>query len=181
MSISLCIATCQHCAFRSTSLPFHDAVVPIVSNDHRVLFIYEETVWVVELVCPIPVSVSSSDSKTVLCPSSRGCNARFWQCTELFSRLTTERAGNLNLREIFVRVLTLLQQKIKWLQVLQNVWASLYLVSGCDGERESEAVATTRSSLIYKQLNASCLNCACQCRIKCTYRLQKWERWIDFF
>ena len=42
-SISLPVTTGQHCATRRTSLPFHDAVIPEVSNDHRVLVIHAET------------------------------------------------------------------------------------------------------------------------------------------
>ena len=67
-SIPDSVATGQHCTTRSISLPFHDAAIGVVSNDHRVLIIHEETVRPVELVFPVPFSVSSSDSGAVLCP-----------------------------------------------------------------------------------------------------------------
>ena len=73
-SISLSVATSQHCATRSTSLPFHDAVIRVVSNDHRVLVIDKETHRQGELVCLTPLTVSSSNSVAVLCPPSVGCN-----------------------------------------------------------------------------------------------------------
>ena len=75
-SNSFSVATGQHCPTRGTSLPFHDAVVAVIGNDHRVFLIYKGTVRPVELIHPIPFSVSSSDSDPVLCPPSRGCNKR---------------------------------------------------------------------------------------------------------
>ena len=75
-SISFSVATGQHCATRSISLPFHDAVIPEISDDHRVLVIHNETMRGGEFVCLIPLSVSSSDSDAVLCPPSVGCNER---------------------------------------------------------------------------------------------------------
>ena len=75
-SLSFSVATGQHCATRRTSLPFHDAVIQVVSNDHRVLVIHAETARVVELVCLTPFAVSSSDSDPILSPPSVGCNER---------------------------------------------------------------------------------------------------------
>ena len=74
--ISLSVTTGQYCATPSTLLPFHDAMIPPVGNDHRVLVIHKDTFWPVELVCPTPFPVASSDSDTALCPPNVGCNGR---------------------------------------------------------------------------------------------------------
>ena len=75
-SISFSVATGQHSATGVTPFPFHDAVIPEVSNDHRALLIHMETFRVVELVGGLPLPVSSSDGDPVLCPSGCGCNER---------------------------------------------------------------------------------------------------------
>ena len=75
-SISCSVATGQHSATGVTSLPFHNAVIPPVSDDHRALLIGMETVRPVELVGGLPLSVSSSDGDPVLCPSGGVCNER---------------------------------------------------------------------------------------------------------
>ena len=54
-SISCSVATSQHSATGVTPFPFHDAVIPPVSDDHRALLIHMETMRVVELVGGLPL------------------------------------------------------------------------------------------------------------------------------
>jgi hypothetical protein len=65
---SFSISTSNDLATRRTRFPFHNTVIPPISDIDSLIIINMQTLWEVELIDSIAFSISSSHSETILLP-----------------------------------------------------------------------------------------------------------------
>jgi hypothetical protein len=63
---SISISTGKHLATRRIRFPFHNTVIPLISDIDSLIIVNIQTPWSKELIASIALSISSSDSETIL-------------------------------------------------------------------------------------------------------------------